>query len=131
LHWESSAMPRPLSFSIVPNCVTPCQTSSQAGEGTGADPATHASLDKTKPVSHSNPHATPLQVAFACSGGGAAQGVQDAPQVFKLELLTHCPAHLCWPASHSGGRGALQMIWPRHSADPASWLTTKRFSTTF
>src|SRR5438105_4617393 len=131
LQSESSAMARPMSFPVVPNCFTPPQVPSQVGDGTGADPATHAPLDSTKPTSQSNPHALPSQVACACSGG-AAHGVQDAPQLFKLVLLTHCPSQLCWPASQvGGGGGAPQMTWVRHSADPTSWLTTKRFSTTF
>jgi len=45
-----------------------------------------------------NPHAVPSQVAVAFARG--AQGVQAAPQLATLALLTQAPSQRCAPASH-------------------------------
>src|SRR5438105_2132618 len=97
--------------------------------GPDAGGLTHCPLDRTNPVLHVNSHATPLQVAVAFAGG--AHGMHRPPQVFTSELLTHWSLQRCWVSPHTGGVGAAQITSARHSAEPMSWLTMKRFSTAF
>ena len=56
---------------------------------------THSSPHRVKPGLQAKPQAAASQVAVALAGTG--QGVQAAPQVATLLLLTHASLQTCWP----------------------------------